>query len=182
MLGEEFRDFSILGCVENQKIIASTDLKSELLNVDFNGMMDISSKVPSFDVNVDVRDADLYEMKLLDYDKKSVLSTNVKANLTGLGLDKMYGAISLDNTTYTDSRGDYFMDSLDIQLTENYFDSKDVLITNDFFDMDLKGIINFATIGNSFKNYIMQHFHVDKWSDKGVKLEDNTQDFYVNMT
>jgi hypothetical protein len=28
----------------------------------------------------------------------------------------------------------------------------------------------------------MQHFHVDKWSDKGVKLEDNTQDFYVNMT
>ena len=182
LLGEEFRNFSVLGCVENQKIIASTDLKSELLNVDFSGLMDISADVPAFDVNIDVRDADMYEMKLLNYDKISVLSTNIRANLTGLGVDKMYGTISMDNTTYTDSRGNYYMDSLDIQLTENYFDSKDVLITNDFFDMDLKGIINFATIGNSFKNYIMQHFHVDKWSDKGVKLKDNTQDFYVNMT
>lgn len=182
LLGEDFRDFSILGCVENQKIIASTDLKSELFNVDFSGLMDISADVPTFDVNIAVKDANLYEMNLLNYDKKSLISTNVKANLTGLGLDKMYGTISLDNTTYVDSRGDYFMDNLDVQLTENYFDSKDVLIINDFFDMDLKGIINFATIGNSFKNYIMKHFHVDKWSGKGVKLEDDTQDFYVNMT
>ena len=181
LMGKEFYDFSVLGNLENQRLTASTDVKSNLLQLDFEGMLDISGDELSYDVKLDVKDADLFKLNLLGYDKKSMLTTNVKANLKGVKLDELYGSISLDNTTYVDSRGSYFMDSLDIVLTENYFDSKDVNITSDFFDMDLRGIVNFASITNSFKNYVMNHFHVNKWADKGVKLEDNTQDFYVNM-
>ena len=182
LMGKEFDDFTILGDMENQRLMVSTDVNSELLKLDFNGLMDISAEKPSFDVSADVRDMNMYKLNLLDYDNKSLMTTNIKANLRGLGIDEMYGVISLDDTYYTDSRGTYHMDSLDVTLTENYFDSKDVYVTCDFFDIDLKGIVNFTTISNSFKNYVMNHFHVDKWADKGVKLYDDTQDFYVNMT
>jgi hypothetical protein len=152
------------------------------VDLDVNGLLDISSAVASYDVNIDVKEADLYKLKFVDYDRNSKLETKARASLRGFDIDKMYGAISLDDTKYIDSRGSYFMDSLDIVLTENYFDTKDVSVNSDFFDVDLKGIVNFSTIANSFKNYVMNYFHVNKWSDKGVKLADNTQDFYVNMT
>ena len=182
LLGSEYEHFTISGDYENQRLIAATDIKSELFKLNVNGLVDISENEPSFDVNMKVNEADLYKLKLLDYDKHSLLTTNVKANLRGIGLDNMYGSVMFDNTSYVDSRGEYFMDSLNLVLTENYFDSKDVSVVSDFFDMDLRGVVNFASLTNSFKNYIMNHFHVNKWSDKGVKLQDDTQDFYVNMT
>ena len=182
LMGHEFDDFSVVGDLENQRLIASTNIKSDLVDLDVNGLLDISADVASYDVNVDVKEADLYKLKFVDYDRNSKLETKARASLRGFDIDKMYGAISLDDTKYIDSRGSYFMDSLDIVLTENYFDSKDVSVNSDFFDVDLKGIVNFSTIANSFKNYVMNYFHVNKWSDKGVKLADNTQDFYVNMT
>lgn len=182
LTGNEFKDFSIVGCLENQKLTASSDVNSNLIKLDVSALLDISSELPSYDVSLKIKDANLYKLNLLDYDKKCLLTTDVKANLRGVDLDEMYGYVSFDNTKFVDSRGDYFMDSLDIYMTENYFDSKDVAINSDFFDVDLKGIINFTSITNSFKNYVMNHFHVQKWSDNGVKLNDNVQDFYVNMT
>ena len=73
------------------------------------------------------------------------------------------------------------MDSLDIVITENHFDSKNISVNCDFFDLNIDGIFNFKNIGNTFKNYVRNHFHVKKWGDKGVKLSDEKQDFYVNM-
>jgi hypothetical protein len=181
-MGKDFEDFSVVGDLENQRLIASTDVKSELINLDVNALMDISSDVPSFDVNMKVKDADLYKLNVFDYDKNSMLTTDVSANLRGLGIDKMYGTLSLDNTTYVDSRGSYFMDSLDVVLTENHHDSKDISVKSDFFDVETSGIINLASIGNSLKNYVMNHFHINKWSNKGVKLKDNSQDFSLDLT
>ena len=182
LMGKDFEDFSVVGDLENQRLIASTDVKSELINLDVNALMDISADVPSFDVNMKVKDADLYKLNLFDYDKNSVLTTDVSANIRGLGIDKMYGTLSLDNTTYVDSRGSYFMDSLDVVLTENHHDSKDISVKSDFFDVETSGIINLASIGNSLKNYVMNHFHINKWSNKGVKLKDNSQDFSLDLT
>lgn len=179
--GNEFDDFSIVGDLENQRLVASTDINSELLKLDFNGLLDISADEPSFDVNMNVEDVNLYKLNLLGYDRNSRISTDVKANMRGFDIDKMYGTISLDNTSFVDSRGTYVMDSLNVMLTENYFDSKDVFVSSDFFDIDLKGVVNFKGIVNSFKNYVMNYFHVNKWSKKGVKLDDDIQDFYVNM-
>ena len=178
----EFKNFSVLGVLENQRLLASTDINSKLIKLDFSGLMDISDDVPSFDITANVKDANLYKLELLDYDKTNMLSTNVKANIRGTNLDEIYGTVSLENTSFVDSRGTYLMDSLNLVVTENYFDSKDINLNCDFFDVDLNGIINFNGIVNSFKNYVLNNFHVNKWSKKGVRLDDDLQDFYVNMT
>ncbi len=180
--GNEFKDFVITANMCDQKIKAKTGIDSDLLKFDLDGIMNISHKVPSFYVNLDIPKADLYKLNLLDLDKKMILSTNVKADLRGTNIDKMYGTVFLDNTTYSDSRGSYFMDSLNLALNENYFGSKDVMLNCDFFDIDVNGIFHFKNIGNTFKNYVINHFHVNKWGNKGVRLKDEKQDFYVNMT
>ncbi len=179
---DEFKNFDIVGVLENQRFMVSTDVASELLSLDFNGLVDISGDVPSFDVNLNVKDANLYELDLIDYDRTGLFTTTAKANVRGTKLDELFGNITLENTYFEDSRGTYLMDSLKMVLTENHFDSKDINLNCDFFDLELKGIVNFKGIANSFKNYVMNHFHVKKWSTKGVKLKDDLQDFYVNMT
>ena len=175
------KDFEIKADMEKQHITASTKINSKLVKLDFDALLDISEDIPSFDINLNIDDANLYKLDLVNYDKKSLLSTNVKANMRGLDIDRMYGNIYIDSTYYHDSRGTYFMDSLDITLTENYFASKDLKINCDFFDIDVNGILNFKKIGNTFKNYVLNHFHVREWADKGVHLQDEEQDFYVNM-
>ena len=181
VLNNVFDNFTVFGKLENQEFMASTDISSPLVKLDLDALMDISGDVPSFDVDMEVRDADLYKLNLLDNDKKMLLSTDLKADLRGVDIDKIYGTVSLDSTSYSDSRGTYFMDSLDITITENYFDSKDISLNCDFLDMEMNGIVNFKNITNSFKNYVLNHFYIRKWAKKGVRLKDEEQDFYVNM-
>lgn len=178
----DFYDFNIASVFENKRLTVSTDIVSSLVKIYFDGMMNVTEDVPSFDLNMKVRDANLYRLNLSDLDKTMLVSTDAKAVFSGIDIDKMYGQISLNNTSYLDSRGEYFMDSLDLNITENHFDSKDISVNCDFFEMDMNGIVNFKSIANTFKNYVMKHYHVNKWSDKGIKLKDDVQDFYVNMT
>ena len=182
LLDNEFDDFSIVGDLENKRFVVSTDVNSNLVKLNVGGMVDITGEIPSFDFDVIVRNADLYRLNLSDSDRTMLLSTNAKAVFYGTDIDKMYGRFSLDNTSYIDSRGSYFMDTLNLTINENYFDSKDISLNCDFLDMDMNGIVNFKGIANTFKNYVMNHFHVNKWSDKGVMLKDDVQDFYVNMS
>ena len=181
LFDNKFNNFDIKGDFENQRFIVATNINERYLKTDINGLMDISKDIPSYDVRLNVKEADLYALRLSDNDKKMLLSTNVIANLRGTDIDKTYGNISIENTAYTDSRGEYKMDKLDIDITENQFDSKDITLTSDFLDMNISGIFNFSQLGNTFKNYILNYFYVDKWSRKGVKLEDKKQDFFVNL-
>ena len=112
LAGNEFDDFIVAGNFENQRLVASTNVNSDLIDIDVNALLDVVSDKPSLDMMVKVDDADLYKLGILDYDKNSKLTTTVSANLNGLELDAMSGSVSLDNTEYVDSRGSYFMDSL----------------------------------------------------------------------
>ncbi|MBR5781274.1 MAG: translocation/assembly module TamB domain-containing protein [Bacteroidales bacterium] len=177
----EFKDFSVIGDFKNQSLAISTDVISDLMKLNLDALLDISQSAPSMDIVMNVENANLYKLKLSDKDKAMRLSTNLVANVRGNDIDKTYGDISLYNTTYRDSRGDYHMDSLNVTLIKNHFDSKDISLSCDFFDMDINGIFNFRNIGNTFKNYVLNYFHINKWGNKGVRLQDEKQEFYVNM-
>lgn len=180
VMKNRFTDLLITGDLENQRFILSTDIKERALKAKLEGLMDMSKNVPSFDVRLDVEEADLYALKISDKDKRMLLSTNVTANLRGSDIDKAYGNISVENTTYNDSRGEYKMENLDIDIVESQLD-KDIDVTCDFFDMKVNGIVNFSNLGNAFKNYVLKYFHVNKWSRKGVRLDDSKQDFFVKL-
>lgn len=182
LLENKFDDFVITGDLENQRLILVANINERALKADFNGLMDMSKDMPAFDVRLNLKEADLPALGISYDDKKMQLSTNVHAEIRGSGIDKAYGDVSIKNTVYTDSRGEYRMNDLYIDLTENQFDSKDIAVTCDFFDMNVNGIVNFSKLGNTFKNYVRNYFHVNKWGDRGVKLDDNMQDFSVSLT
>lgn len=177
----EFPYFDINATFKDKALTAFTNIESNLIDLDFNGAVNLSDNEPSFFVDASIEKADLNKLNLLKLDEKMLLSTDVKAELKGTDVDMMFGNVNLKNTSYTDSRGTYLMDSLNLTLTNNRFNSKDINVICDFFDLDINGIFNFKNIDNTFKNYVLNHFHVDKWSEKGVRLPAKEQNFYVNM-
>ncbi len=180
--GNEFENIVVDANMENQRIIASSDFVSDFIKTDFVALLDISKTEPSIDLNIDVKDADFNKLGLIGKDKTMVLSTNIDANLRGMGIDNIFGTVVLDNTTLYDSRGSYFMDSMNIVLKENYFDSKDLIVDCDFFDLNVNGIFNFAKLNNTAKNYVRTYFNVANLTKSKSILEDKTQDFYVHLT
>lgn len=182
LFNNRFNDFLINGDFENQKFMFSTSIDDKALKADLEGLMDISKNIPSFDIRLNVDKADLHALNISDKDDMMLLSTDVSANIRGIDIDNAFGNITVKNTKYIDSRGSYEMDSLNLNITENLFDSKDISLECDFFDMNVNGIVNFNKLGNTFKNYVLKYFYVDKWGKKNVKLDDSEQDFYLNMT
>ncbi len=181
LFNNNFSNIDVNGIYKNQKLTASTNIKSELIGLDFDGTMDISDEKPSFIVDANIDKADLNRLNILKLNDKMLLTTELKAEFYGSDIDEMLGNVILRNTSYTDNRGTYFMDSLNLTLTNNDFNSKDVRLICDFFNLDIKGIFNFRNIDNTFKNYVLNHFHIDKWTTKGVRLPAENQEFYVNM-
>lgn len=181
LMKNSFKDFVVTSDMENQRIILSTNINERYLDAKLNGLIDLSNDMPSFDMRLNVEHADLYGLKIYDNDKKMLLSTSVEANLRGSNIDKTYGNISIENTTYNDSRGEYKMNDFNIDIVENQFYSKDIALTCDFFDMDVRGVVNFSNIGNTFKNYVLNYFNVKKWKYNDIKPDDDKQDFSVNL-
>ena len=180
-LNKEFKDLYVVADMENQRIITSSNINSNILNAELNALLDVSKKEPSFDVKLDLKKADLYKLGLVKKDETMILSTKLNANLRGTDVDKMYGDIALNKTSLRDGRGYYIMDSLNLVLTENHFNSKNVKLDCDFFDLEINGIFNFRNIGNTFKNYVLNYFHINKWTEKGIRLNDENQDFYLSL-
>ncbi len=180
-LNKEFKNLHVAADMENQRIITSSKINSNILDAELEALLDVSKNEPSFDVNLDLKKADLYKLGLVKNDKPMILSTILNANLRGTDIDKMYGDIILDKTTLLDGRDSCVMDRLNLVLTENHFKSKNVKLDCDFFDLEINGIFNFRNIGNTFKNYVLNYFHINKWTEKGIRLNDENQDFYLSL-
>lgn len=181
VFGNEFENIHVDANYENQHLMATTNIVSDIIEFDLDAMLDVSEKTPRFNVELDLANADLYSLNLYRKDETMLLSTKLYAQLAGFDIDKLYGDIYLNNTSLRDSRGDYLMDTLNISLMKNLHDSKDVKVNCDFFDMEMNGIVNFRYFGNTFKNYVLNYFHINKWADKNIRLKDNPQEFYVNL-
>ena len=88
-LNNECRNVAILGDIENQRFVVSTNVDSDILKLDLEAMMDVSDSSPAYDAKINVKKADLYKLNLLDNDEKMVLSTNINAKLSGNDIDKI---------------------------------------------------------------------------------------------
>ena len=167
------------GDFENQRLMASTNVNSNLLKLDLDAMVDVSEVIPSYDIEMNLKNINLHNLDLTNQEMS--LSTKLSAQLKGLDIDKIYGNIYLSNTVLHKNDDNYVMDSLSLSLKENIHNSKDVKLVCDFLDMDIIGIINFKHFENTFKNYVLNYYHVDKWARKGIRFKEQQQDFYVSL-
>jgi len=120
-LSAKIRHLSLLGYsyhgIEAEGQLTSTSYSGALrvadsaLRLAFNGMVDLSSRLPLFRFRAEVPHADLARMHVVS-DSISVGSLNLQAAIQGSNLDNLDGDLELSGLSYRNARGTIRVDSV----------------------------------------------------------------------
>ncbi len=190
VLGNTIDAISLDGNLKGQSFNGLVSIKDNELDLDFNGMLDFSNaQKPVMNFEAEITKADLKELNIVKEGNKSILSTKISANLTGIDLDIAEGKLSISDTKYSDSHGNYAMQHFDATLVNDQFMQKRFSIGSDLLDFEMAGKISFATLGEAFKTYIVSYADIPQWHDASYGKTDDLamspsddQDFFVNLT
>jgi len=141
------------------------------LQMDFDGNVDIASKIHKYNFNSAIRKADLVKMNFThDTIGQVVLSTNISVALAGNNIDSIDGTIHTDSTKLAYHKDNYHLKYLDLKSTHNG-EVHNINVSSDYADASLSGRFPLRNIGDCFRNmlspYIPSLFSPEKYTRKG---------------
>jgi len=179
LLSNTFKDIKIQGELNQHLFNGNFTLNDPKLQLSFDGLANFEEEQSQFDIACDIQHADLYALGLLDTDELMQLQTVLKADFKGLDLESFLGTITLEETEYTDSRGQYPMQYLQLTMLEDPVLHRKLLVHSDFFDFEMAGIFQFDNALPDLKRYLLHYLEFESLADKGVYQ--SRQDFYFNL-
>ncbi len=164
-------------------------ISSDDPNFDFEvvGLLDFSSKTPQYRVDVDLRNANLYELGVNRRDSISLLSAQFTANCSGSTLDDFNGFGTIDKILYINHIDTIKTDAINIySIAKPQY--KELDIKSHFADIRLRGRNSFSEIGRYLSQSIERFLPSfedastivkQEWSSdsKGKKLPKASTDF-----
>ena len=177
-MGNEFENISITGDFEKSKLAVNAKIKHPYLHLNSSSIIDLSKDLPKYSINSKIRNADLVNLHLSDFDSIMLLSSNIIAEFKGNNLDNITGTLNIDKTNYFNGN-EYVMDAFHGSITEKN-GVKDFTINCDFFDFDASGIINFKTFGNALANTAQRYVDMPGWFTNNTP-DKFRQEFWLSM-
>ena len=189
LLGNHIDEVVLNGDMKDGRFAGKLNIDDDELGLDFDGMIDFrDKKYPKADFTALINHADLSALKLMKNDSISEISTSIVANLTGFNIDDLVGELHLENTTFRDSRGSYYMQRFDASIVDDNLMDRRISLTNDFFDFEMAGKMNFANMMNSFNEFGDYFVHFPIFEKNMAEFQeyklthDVEQDFVVSLT
>ena len=126
------------------------------LDMDFQGDVDFSGKLPEMHFNSTVRTARLSKLKLIDRDISANVTTDISINLVGDNLENTQGTISIEDLQYSENDKSININQIDVESVIS--DKRILKINSDAFNCLLTGKFNLDKVVSAsktvFSNYI----------------------------
>src|SRR5690606_27238630 len=119
----QYSNIMVMGTVRNSVFNGNLVSQDPNLQMEFNGLVDISRAENVYDFEASVGYADLNKLNFISRDTISVLKGDIIMNMQGNSIDNVYGNILLANTTYQNQNDLYYFDDLTATST---FDEEEV--------------------------------------------------------
>ncbi len=150
--GYTYKNIDVNGQFQNKKFNGKLISKDENLQLNFNGLADLSSTVYKFDFKSQVAYADFNILNLFKRDSIAILKGDIDMKLEGNSIDNLAGKIIFKNASYTNQNDGYFFKEFDI--TSTFKDSIRTLTVNssDIINGKLEGVFKFVELGNLARN------------------------------
>ncbi len=139
-----YSDVEFNGLVVNKSFSGSVKSNHSPLQFTLSGLADMNSVRPIYDLNLDVKQADLHAMNLNQRDSLSLLDFRAELYAVGRTLDDVNGSLSIDAARYR-----YNADTLQsgpIRLTARSTDQRSLALTSDFADATFTGPTSYAEL------------------------------------
>lgn len=181
--GHNYNDISLSGNLKDKKFNGLVNINDELINLDFNGIIDYSQLIPAYKFVATIDSAHLNQMNLVEHDSTMILSTKLDIDLSGNQFDNLQGIVKLDSTRYSDNGKHYEMNDFTLSVTRDGPEYSLFRLFSDFADVSVEGKILLRDMPLHITNYLNQY--VDTLmadisaSDKMLGTQDFTFDIEV---
>ena len=149
-----YSNIQIMGNLRNPLFNGYFKSNDPNLEMEFNGLADVSEETNVYDFEASVGYADLYALNFVNRDTVSVFKGDVIMNMQGTNVDNAFGDILLLNTSYKNQNDLYYFDDLNIAST---FDGPVRTITinsPDVINGEVSGIFKVNEVGALIENSI----------------------------
>ena len=96
----EYQDIYFNGEYDGNGFNGRLKVEDENVNISFNGLIDMTQKLPVFDFELIVKETNLCALNLITKYPETSLSFNGKTNMTGNSLDNINGFFRLDSISF----------------------------------------------------------------------------------
>ena len=183
---KRFYDINAKGNINGDQYMANVVSNDEKLSFDLTSSIDLGAHIPSYEVMLNLRNADLHAIGINKRDSISKVSLLMGLDIDGHTLDDMDGTISVANMHYTYPNGEIQSNRLSAEIRGDD-DMKDIEIKSDFADIEFQSRANYREIAdyifNALKRYVPLLYDNDTSTSTASKgaLSPTTYDYSMLM-
>ena len=122
------------------------------LNMNFDGLVDLSKKDSKFDFHINVENADLHQLKFVK-DTISKFKGDVVVQVSGNSIDNLQGDVFINKTTYQNGKATYLFDDFYIKSTFDPDRVRTITVNSpDIIEGEIVGKYEFKQLKNLVTN------------------------------
>jgi len=151
------------------------------LRLNFNGIVDIASKVHTYKFDANIYHSDLMAMHIVkDTNSPAILSSHIKIDAEGNTLDEIAGTLHIDSTNYYVHRQQYHLNHL-VLVSDLKSGFRSVDINSDYMDADISGHYSPLNSVACFKG-LLANYLPDKFpKEMHIKNNKDFHDYNFNI-
>ncbi|NWJ50687.1 MAG: translocation/assembly module TamB domain-containing protein [Bacteroidetes bacterium] len=180
--GNKIDRIDLKGGFKKKSFTGLAKVRDDLINLDFDGKVDLHDQLPVFDFTAWLRNAKLTQLNLIDRDTSATLSAHMNLNFKGSNIDNLLGKLEFDSTLYIEKGKMLPLNSFVLQTKALKSGDKQVLLRSDYLDGDLTGMYSFQRFYSSL-NLILNKYLPSFRIFRAVNPHDQfPQDFFYYFT
>jgi hypothetical protein len=148
--GYNYKNVKLNGSYEGKKINGLLSLNDPNIQLDINGLVDMSAKIPVLNFTARAQHIQLEKLNLYTKQKSTALSFSAHADFTGNTLDNAIGTLSIDSITFSKPDNSLFVRQFSVEATQVNHERL-LRIESDVLNGEVRGEYSFSTLVNSFK-------------------------------
>jgi len=156
LYGYNYEDIRFSGTYDGTGFAGNLKMEDENINLTFNGLIDLTQKLPVFDFALNVKNVNLYALNLTERYTESLLSFNGRTNMTGNSLDNINGFLRFDSIIFTN--GDRMLDLGEINfISRTARDYTNFSIRSRYLNGYLAGNFKYSHLNEILVRALQQH-------------------------
>lgn len=152
--GYDYNDIKIIGTLRNPVFNGNLIIDDPNIQMEFNGLADVSKEINVYDFEASVRQVDLNALNFIERDSVSVFRGDVAMQMKGTTINDAFGSITLRNASYENQNDTY--DFEDLNVVSSFNDDVRTIEINspDVINGKVTGVFSIEEVPALFENAV----------------------------
>ena len=140
----EYKDITIQGDIKNERITASMETIDDIFQLQADGYVDFHDTLPAYQLELNMKNARIARLFLLDSDTLGRISGIFKVKMQGDDIDNITGSLSVDSAIYALDNKVYTGDSLRLVTSNDANNFRKISLISKWVDAEIEGQFLFS--------------------------------------